>query len=90
LPKYFTEKVNLFVGLAPVASTANIPTPWLRESAKFIKEIELAILEAGFYNLFPPMPDALMAEDFFCSLPWVKGVCKDFMKFLHHEGVDSP
>ena len=62
LPEYFTAKVNLFVALAPVASTANIPTPWLRESAKFVREIEFALMEANMYNLFPPMPDALIAE----------------------------
>jgi lysosomal acid lipase/cholesteryl ester hydrolase len=90
VPEYFTSKVNLFVGLAPVASTANIPSHWLRESAKFIREIEFALMEAKIYNLFPPMPDALLAEEFFCTLPYLKNVCKDVMKIFHHEGVDDP
>lgn len=62
MPDYYTEKINLFMALAPVASTANIPTKYLRESAHFIKEIELALMQLELYNLFPPMPDALRAE----------------------------
>lgn len=62
LPDFYTEKVNLFMALAPVASTANIPTPYIRESAKFINEIELALMKLGIYNLFSPMPDVIGAE----------------------------
>jgi pimeloyl-ACP methyl ester carboxylesterase len=90
LPDYFASKVNLFVGLAPVASTANIPSPMIRKAAAFIKEIELALMVKGLYNLFPPMTDAIMAEEFFCTLPYLDGVCKEVMGMLHHEGVDSP
>ena len=90
LPEYFTEKVNLFVGLAPVASTANIPTGYIRESAKYIREIELGLMEAKIYNLFEPMTAGMVAIEFVCDMPWVKELCKHFFKFMHHEGVDSP
>ena len=59
MPDYFTDRVNLFVALAPVASTANIPTPYLRKFADHINEVELAIVAAKFYNMFPPMYKAI-------------------------------
>jgi len=36
-PDYFKEKVNLFIALAPVASTANISSPIARGLAPHIK-----------------------------------------------------
>lgn len=44
VPDYFTSRVNLFVGLAPVATTANIPSEWIRNTAKYIKEIEFGLM----------------------------------------------
>ena len=89
-PDYFTERVNLFVALAPVASTAHIPTPWIRKSAEHIEELELALMAANIYNLFAPMPRAIALQEFFCTLPYMEDVCMNMMKILHHEGVDSP
>lgn len=89
-PDYFTDRVNLFVGLAPVASTANIPTLYLREAATYNKIIEMALMDLGLYNLFPPVPDALMAEDLACSIPYMKEVCKHIYGLFHNEGVDDP
>jgi len=90
MPDYYTSKVNLFMALAPVASTANIPSKWIRESAKFIKEIEVALMELGIFNLFPPMPDALEAEQLFCDIPHVKEICKRIYGLFHNDGVDDP
>lgn len=89
LPEFYTEKVNLFMALAPVGSTANIPTPYLRESAKFIREIEAVLMKVGIYNLFSPMPDAIEAEELFCSIPHAKELCKHAISLLHNEGVDD-
>jgi hypothetical protein len=80
----------LFVGLAPVASTVNIPTLYIRDAANYIKEIELALMKFGLYNLFPPLPDALMAEDLACSIPHLKELCKHMYGWFHNEGVDDP
>jgi hypothetical protein len=78
------------MALAPVASTANIPTPYIRKAAHFIKEIEFALMELGIYNLFSPMPDALGAEELVCSIPHLKELCKHAIGLLHNEGVDDP
>lgn len=78
------------MALAPVASTANIPTPYIRKSAKYIKEIELALMKLGIYNLFSPMPDAIGAEELVCSIPHLKELCKKAYSLLHNEAVDDP
>jgi len=39
MPEYFKERINVYLALAPVASTANIPTPIIRKAAHFIREI---------------------------------------------------
>jgi len=80
----------LFVGLAPVATTANIPTGYIREAAKYIKEMEFALMQAGIYNLFEPMTSGMVALEFVCDMPFIKELCKNFFGFMHHEGVDSP
>jgi len=89
IPDYFTEKVNLFVGLAPVASNANVTGP-SKESAKYMKEIELALLEAKIYNLFPPMPLAMETVLIVCDLPYLKDVCKSYLKSMNNQAVDNP
>ena len=73
-PEYFTEKINLFIALAPVASTANISNPLIVEAASKIKILELAIVRHfGYYNWFAPMPMADEAIDLVCDS--VPGVC---------------
>ena len=53
-PEYFKAKVNLFVALAPVASTAHITIPEMVWGANHIKEIIVALVDVGkFYNWFP-------------------------------------
>lgn len=77
------------MALAPVASTANIPTPYIREAAKYIKEIEIALMTLSIYNLFSPVPDAIGAEQLACSIPHLKELCKHAISLLHNEGVDD-
>ena len=87
-PNYFKEKLNLFIALAPVASTANIPNTLIRVAAKFIKVFEFLIVHKfGYYNWFAPMPVVTDAVGTFCS--FVPSVCNWFIQHLHHEGVDN-
>ena len=89
-PDYFTEKVNLFVGLAPVASTAHIDAWYLVDAANHLRELEFALMEIGMYNMFPPMTDVMMLEDIACSLPYLDEICKHMYSLFHNEGVDDP
>ena len=89
-PEYFKEKINLFIALAPVASTANITSPIARALAPHIKLLE-AILVRGlnYRNWFAPMPKAVQLVDAVCGAFLVDDVCKEFFKLLHHDGVDN-
>jgi len=44
-PDYFKEKINLYIALAPVASTANIPNHMIRAAAKMISVLEWVIVK---------------------------------------------
>ena len=43
-PEYFTKRINLFIALAPVSTTANISNKAIVESAKHINLLEFAIV----------------------------------------------
>jgi hypothetical protein len=51
LPDYYQEKINLFVALAPVASTHNIEVPALQKLSKYWRIIQFAAIELGVYNI---------------------------------------
>ena len=89
-PEYFKEKINLFIALAPVATTANNTSPIAIWLAPHIKLLE-AILVRGlnYRNWFAPMPKAVQLVDAVCGAFLVDDVCKEFFKLLHHEGVDN-
>ena len=89
-PAYFTEKINLFIALAPVATTAHISNKALVEAAKRIHVLEAAIVYGlKYYNWFAPMPMADGAIDVICDM--IPDVCKFFGKLLHDkDGVDNP
>ena len=88
-PEYFTEKINLFVALAPVSKTAGISNKFIVEAASKIKVIEAAVVYGlGYYNWFAPMPMADGAIDVVCGI--IPDVCKYVGKhLLHNEGVDN-
>lgn len=87
-PDYFTEKINLFVALAPVASTANIPVGYIREAAKYIRVLEFVLVNHfGYANWFAPMPEADDAIVMLCGI--LSGLCDKFAGILHHDGVDN-
>jgi len=83
--------VNLSVLLAPVGSTANIPSPGIRLASKFFKVIQYELVEKhNYYNWFAPMPTLMEGVLFACDLPEVKKACFEVLGMLHHEGVDDP
>jgi len=43
-PEYFSKRINLFVALAPVATTANISNKYIVEAAKHISLLEFALI----------------------------------------------
>ena len=50
-PEYWTEKVNLFVALAPIASVHNIGIPSSKKQAKYWRETQFAAEKLGLYNI---------------------------------------
>jgi hypothetical protein len=87
-PTYFEQKINLFVALAPVASTANIPNHLIRAAAKMIPVLEWVIVKKlNYYNWFAPMPVVTEGVGVFCEM--LPGVCEWFGKHLHNEDVDN-
>lgn len=50
LPEYYTEKVNLFVALGPVANLKNIEVGIYQTLAPFWRELQWLLLEKGLYN----------------------------------------
>ena len=88
-PEYFKEKINLFIALAPVASTANISSKLVQVLAPHIKLIEIVLADViGYRNWFAPMPKAVELVDAVCGGLFAFA-CKDFFKLLHNDGVDN-
>ena len=88
-PDYFKQKVNLFIALAPVASTSHIDSPIATALAPHIKLLELGLAHVlGYRNWFAPMPRAVHLVDTICGGVFAFA-CKDFFKLLHHDGVDN-
>ena len=50
-PDFWDQRVNLFVALAPVASTHTINVPSLQKTAKYWREIQFAARKFGVYNI---------------------------------------
>jgi len=88
-PEYFSSRINLFVALAPVASTAHIANKYIVDAAKHVRLLELALVDGlHFYNWFAPMPLADSAIDVVCDL--VPDLCKAVAKhILNKGGVDN-
>ena len=89
-PEYFTKRINLFIALAPVSTTANISNKAIVEAAKHINLLEFAIVhELKYYNWFAPMPVADGAIDMICSI--LPDACKAVGSHIHNkDGVDNP
>ena len=65
-PDYFKEKVNLFIALAPVGSTASLGKSFIGDHIKLIEFFVVDVLE--YYNWFAPMPKAVALVSFVCDV----------------------
>lgn len=69
-PDYFKEKINLFIAMAPVATTACFGPgegpSFIQKHLGLIKFVVVDILH--YYNWFAPMPKAVALVDFVCDL----------------------
>jgi len=92
MPEYYNARINVFAALAPVASTANIPSTPIRLAANHIGLIEFQLVDVlRMFNLFSPMPDAAAGVVLLCNMLSLFGVCEYFNHtLLNHHGVDNP
>ena len=52
LPEYYTAKINLMVGLGPVADTSRNAVPVLRLIASLWRELQVIILREDLFDLY--------------------------------------
>ena len=87
-PSYFKQKVNLFVALAPVGTTASISNPLLKFSSDHINLfIDTIVNEMKLYNWFPNFEEGSAAIDAVCAL--ASGLCTSLADFFVDETVDN-
>ena len=87
-PEYFKERINIYVALAPVASTVHLDSAEIRLAAHMINEIEFTLVDLlRMYNWFAPVPDLVHTLEFVCHL--LPDVCLWVSGLLHHDGVDN-
>ena len=68
-PEYFKAKVNLYVALAPVASTAHITDDSIVSAANNIDNMVANLVDGrGFFNWFPNLKEGTEAVDAFCAV----------------------
>ena len=68
-PAYFKQKVNLFVALAPVGTTASISNPLLKFASDHINLfIDTIVEDNKLYNWFPNFEEGTEAIDLVCTL----------------------
>lgn len=86
-PQYFKEKVNVYIALAPVASTAHI-TGFLKFVAHDVDNMIATLVDQeGLYSWFPQFSESSVAIDSFCAL--AKNLCEEFGNKLVDETVDN-
>ena len=86
-PEYFKSKINVYIALAPVASTAHIEG-FLKFVAHDIDEMVATLVdEKGLYSWFPQMSEGSIAMDAFCDL--AKNFCEKFVDKFVDETVDN-
>ena len=87
-PSYFKEKINLFIALAPVASTQYLKVDVLRAAANHIKVLQFGLVRTlGFYNWFPPVSEGSAALDTFCVFE--PTLCETLASFVFDPEIDN-
>ena len=87
-PDYFNEKINLFVALAPVASTAHISTKSMVFAANHVDKIVKSLVdEKGLYNWFPQVTEGTAAIDALCVI--LDGLCTKIVDEFVDETIDE-
>ena len=85
---YFTEKINCFIALAPVASTEHLKLEAFRIAANRIHLTEFALVHEGhLYNWFPHMSLGSEAIDAFCLLE--KKLCETFISEIFDPEINN-
>ena len=65
-PTYFKEKINLYIALAPVASTVNMGKTWMTNHLRLIQFVVVDVLK--YYNWFAPMPEIVELVEIVCDI----------------------
>ena len=87
-PSYFKEKINLFIALAPVASTQYLKVNALRAAANHITATQFALVHVlGLYNWFPPVSEGSAALDTFCVFE--PTLCETFASLVFDPEIDN-
>ena len=87
-PDYFAEKINVFVALAPVASTQYLKVKSLRAAANHIHLCTFLLTDVlSYYSWFAPMYLGSEAIDAFCLIE--KDLCRNFMSHLLNPALDN-
>lgn len=90
IPEYYTSKVNLFVALAPVATTQNVAAENLVTASNHINEIVAVAIDAlHIYDFSPSVPLASETIDLLCFVPYLNSICKDFFN-ITQDRVNDP
>lgn len=80
--------MNVFIALAPVATTANIKQKELVFLAHDIDHtVDVLVNQKGFYNWFPPMLEFSETLDAFCAL--AEDLCTNFGNLVFDETIDN-
>jgi len=87
-PDYYKSKINVFVALAPVASTEHLEIKSLRMAADHIHILEpLLTREFNYYNWFAPMTLGSEALDAACLV--VSELCTDFASEMFDPEINN-
>ena len=52
MPEYYTEKVNLYVALAPAVDVNHVEVPFFQKLSKVWRELQLIVLKVGLFDLY--------------------------------------
>ena len=81
MPDYYTEKVNLFVALAPAASVANVDVPFFQKLAPYWRELQWIVLKEKSFDLFNSNWWEEEAEELICA-KIDPHICTGLLKYL--------